>query len=273
MAEFMARNPDAVAISSAAELAKSSGTSDATVVRTAKALGYVGLRELKRDVIETMTRSQNPANVLDDRLGRIEQDDHGFDRVMTDSIGLIQQLQRGIRPDEWHAAIDAVLGARRIVAYGIGPAAALADYLAITLNRIGLDAQALSTTGIRLADGLLKLQRHDVAFVFAPLRLFREVEALIDHAHAVGARVVVISEALGLSLTGKVDVVLATPQSTTNASSELTAGLLLAHALTLAVAAQTREQSVQTMELLNQLRERVTGHRGEAHPLDPITTG
>ncbi len=272
VAEYMAQNPDEVAVASATQLAEATGASDATVVRTARALGYPGLRELKRALIETLTRRQNPASVLDDRLGRIARDGHDYDRVLADTVDLVQQLRASMDAATWQTAVETVHEAHRVFTYGIGPASSIADYLAIMFNRIGVEAHSWALTGFRLADALLNLRSDDAVVIFAPLRLFREIDVIIQHANNLGARVIVVSEALGLSLADRADVVLATPQSTTNAASELTAGHLLAHALTLAVAARSRDRAVQTMETLNQLRSNVAGtdlDRRALHAIEP----
>lgn len=269
VAEYMARNPDAVAVSSAAEMAAASGTSDATVVRTAKALGYPGLRELKRSVVTTLARRRNPAQVLDDRVDRITRDDDGLDRVLTDSADIIEQLRGMLDRQSWGRAVEAVLSSRRVFVYGIGPAGAVAELLAVNLNRIGVEALQLSTTGFRLADGMLALSSDDLVLVFAPLRLFKEIDVIIQHAADVGATSVVVTEALGLSLSGRADILLSTPQSTTTAASENLAGLTLAHALVLAAASRTHDRAVDTLELLNHLRAQVAGAQLDAQP--PLT--
>ena len=48
VAEYLAEDPFSALYCTASELADRTGTSDATVVRTARALGYSGLPDLKR---------------------------------------------------------------------------------------------------------------------------------------------------------------------------------------------------------------------------------
>ena len=46
--EYLLRNPDEVLGSSAVKIAEATGTSDASVIRTIKGLGYQGLPDLKK---------------------------------------------------------------------------------------------------------------------------------------------------------------------------------------------------------------------------------
>jgi DNA-binding MurR/RpiR family transcriptional regulator len=95
--------------------------------------------------------------------------------------------------------------------------------------------------------------------VFAPLRMFREISVVLDHARDIGAPSLVITEALAEPLRERARFVLETPPSTTVTASESMAGFAVAHALTIDVAARTRELSVSTMSRLNELRDHVTG--------------
>jgi DNA-binding MurR/RpiR family transcriptional regulator len=53
---FIAQNPAIVLASSAMDLAASTETSDATVIRTLQALGYAGLADLKQALVASLER-------------------------------------------------------------------------------------------------------------------------------------------------------------------------------------------------------------------------
>jgi DNA-binding MurR/RpiR family transcriptional regulator len=272
VAEYMAAHPDVVAVSSTAELGQLTGTSDATVIRTTRALGYQGFRELKRAVLNVITRQRNLAATLDDRLGRLPAEDGDYDRVLADTIGLLTQMRRDLNPDQWRAAVSALRTAGRVMTYGLGPARSVADYLAVTLTRIGIPARNVTAAGFQLADMLVDLTGDHTVVVFAPLREFREIAVLLDHAAEVGAKIILVTESLGMSLGHRVDATLSTPQSTTGTASEITGCLVLAHALMMAVAAKSRDRAVQTMELVNRLRAGVVGAELDVRVLPVMET-
>src|SRR5438045_2733575 len=66
VASFLAEHPEEAAFISAADVAAQLGTSDATVVRTVQSLGYSGLPELKRELVNALKSRATPAL----RLGR-----------------------------------------------------------------------------------------------------------------------------------------------------------------------------------------------------------
>lgn len=259
LAAYMLRHPDEVVVSSAFELAALADSSDATVVRTAKSLGYAGFPELKKSLITSLSRRRNPAEVLNDRMANYKSSDKGLGKALDDTIAMAEQLREEVSMADWAKSIELLSSAARVFSYGIGPATSLASFMTLSLSRIGIDTRLVSMSGFRLADDLIQLRQNDVMLIFAPLRLFREIDVAVDLANDVGAKVIVVTEALGLALAGRVDAILTTPQTTTNSSSELSAGLILGHALVLAIAADKRDQSLQSLNRLNELRNQVSG--------------
>src|SRR5665213_2115183 len=61
---YFQRNREEVLIASAAALASHAKTSDATVVRATKALGFSGLEELRRTLASELRNSSSPAERL-----------------------------------------------------------------------------------------------------------------------------------------------------------------------------------------------------------------
>lgn len=259
--EFLLNRPSEAVTASAAELAQLIGTSDATVVRTAQKLGYPGLRELKRSLLAMLTARRDPALVLDLQLERLGStgNESVLERVMADSVEVLRAVPRTVDPDAWSRAVALLENADRVLSYGIGPAAGAAHFFALQLNRLGRHADAVETTGFRLADVLLRLGAGEIVVIHAPLRLFREIEVLLEHAREVGAPVIVITEAIGDAVADRADVVLTTPPSTTSTAGEYLAGWSIAHALVLELGLHDRSSSVASRQRLNQLRREIAG--------------
>lgn len=264
VAEFMAANPALVAVSSTAEVGTYTSTSDATVVRTTKKLGYQSFRELRRSALAVSGRHRDPSKVLDDQLGQISHADFGAKKVLKDTADLLTQFEADLDLDSWNRAITAMSGAARVLTYGIGPSGCPADYLSICLHRAGVRSASINATGFSLADSLLDISADDVLLVFATLRRFREIDVVLDHAAKVGATTILVSETLGEALRDRIDIVLATPPTTTGTSDGVVMGMVVARALSLSVSAQNQAAAVQSYERLNTLRADIVGGKLDA---------
>jgi DNA-binding MurR/RpiR family transcriptional regulator len=177
--------------------------------------------------------------------------------VLAATAEVLVQMQHLLDDEQWEKAVQILDRARSVLCYGSGRAGSVADFLAIELSWNGCPARCLRSTGLDVATGLLSLTRDEAVVLIAPLRHFREADVVIDRAHEVGAPVILVSEALGMALADRVDVVLATPQSTLTLTTEVLAPMTLAHALALDLAARHREQAVTTHELVSRLRRQV----------------
>jgi DNA-binding MurR/RpiR family transcriptional regulator len=270
VARYLADHPSEIPSSTAADLGLRIGTSDATVVRTVKALGYSGLPELKRVLLKAMVDRRDPARMLAQSIEQLGTDAGIADQVLVATGNLMQEARHLVDPDTWRTAVDLIDGASEVLAYGIEEAGCVAEYFAIELGRCGVPARSLTQTGLSVTGGLLPLSSNDAVLVVAPLRHFREIDVVIDHARAVGARVLFMSEALGMSVRDRVDVVLQTPQTNVGPASPVIIAMTLARALTLEIAARHPDRAVATEQLVNELRYKAVGTDLDVDPLPSL---
>lgn len=258
VAEYMRDNPYDVAFASAGEIGAIAGTSDATVVRTAKALGFSGLPELKRIVGSALAALGRPPDLLHRRIETVSGGaDDTLDTVFTETSDVLAEARRTLSPDEFGRAATMLGEARTVSTFGVGPSGLVASYLALRLNRMGLAARAIEATGFRLADDLLQLGKDDVLVLFLPARLLADVEVALDRAEAVGARTVLVTAALVPVLGPRVDVALQTALSVSGVIREALVEVALVDALALQVAAGMEARAVSASEELGRLRDRL----------------
>ena len=251
--------PELVVFGTAGSIGEAAGTSDATVVRTVKRLGYAGLADLKRDMGAVMARSVPPQVRLAQRIEKIGGDlGVAVDQVFDEALERLQATRGAIDPAELGTFVDRIAGAREVVTFGAGASELAARHLALKLNRIGRRARYLPSTGFNLADELLPLTGEDCVVVCAPLRLLHEVQALIEHARDLGAARLLIADApLQARLAQSVDASLHAPHTPTGATAEGLPAVVLADIVVLAVAGRDEDAAVASSRRLNQLREQL----------------
>ena len=102
--------PEATLLSAAA-LAEQLGTSDATVVRTAKALGYSGLAELRRALAARTATTHRSVNACAARSNRRRATSSSRRRSAITSPRL-ESLTRNVSPETFQDAVAILAGAR-----------------------------------------------------------------------------------------------------------------------------------------------------------------
>lgn len=269
VAEFLVSHPDRAAVASATEIADSVQTSDATVVRTVKMLGYSGLPDLRRGIGEEWAMRQNPREALRERVAAIGADERSvLDALIEDAIAILEETRLTAGDAQVRKATEILSGANRIVVMGFGRAGSLAEYMSLGLNRIGRQATAATTPGFRLADQLASLGTTDAILLLAPLRHVHEIDVALAHAEMVGASSILVSEALGEKLRGHVTCVLETGSSQHRLANETIAPMAIIDALLLGVASVDPDVSLASWSAINDLRSALglPGHQDHTGP-------
>ena len=256
--EFIGRHREEAVFLSAAEIARELGTSDATVIRAAQALGYAGLPELKTELQTALRSRATPAL----RLGRSLEDAGGdpaaiLDHVLAVELELIHDARRTIRPAEFALALDLLARADRIVVYAIGPSGPHAEYAALRLGRLRRPAVAVTARGAGLADALLSLREGDVMVVIAYERVGPETRVVLDRAHDLGLSSILITDTLGLALAGRCTVALSARRSGSGMYHQGAITMVVLDALLLGLAARDRAGALGAAEDLERLRDRI----------------
>jgi DNA-binding MurR/RpiR family transcriptional regulator len=263
VAEYMRNHLQEVVFASADEIGAAAGTSDATVVRTAKALGYSGLIELKYVVGQQVMNQQvmNGAKPITRLRNRIEE-------VGPDTSSLVEQLfleaherlvetERRLTETNLEQALDVLDHAAHILCFGLGPSESNAEYMALRLTRLGRQARATGATGFALADHLLNLGESDTVVILTPGRMLNEHEVIVDHAQQVGARTLLITDSLGPLLEDRVDVMVRAVHSPSGFTGETLCGTLVVDVLILGLAARDRAAVEARWDQLTALRSRL----------------
>jgi DNA-binding MurR/RpiR family transcriptional regulator len=244
---------------SAAALAEQLGTSDATVVRTAKSLGYSGLAELRRALA---AHGDNPP--LRERLRRtLEQvpGDELFASAIRNHLAALESLTRPVSAQTFRDAAAILAGADRVVWRGVGPSAHLAAYGQLMTQRIGKASSALVHTGTSFADELLSVAPNDAVVLFAYGRLQSHVRVLLEHAETLAVPVVLITDTLGRKLEAAVSTTLQCGRGAPGRFASHGTTLVVIEALVLAIAATHQGESEASLTKLNQLRAALVGRR------------
>ena len=262
VARFFQANREEVLIASASALAEKAGTSDATVIRTARALGFAGMEELRRTLAEELRQSLSPAGRLARTLSEIGDDlAAAFNVTLDIHQTAFDKLRRDITPETFRAAVEHIAGARRVFVFGIGPSSAMADYFTIQLGRFGIEALSLTHTGLLLADGLQKLREGDLLLIFAYSRVYPELAALLDQADRRGVKNILFSDTLGATLRNRIDVSLPVARGRADMLSMHSATLGLIEALLVGVATKRPAETMANLQSLNRLRTQLVGAR------------
>ncbi|RCG26259.1 MurR/RpiR family transcriptional regulator [Sphaerisporangium album] len=193
IARLILDDPATVARSTITELSAASATSEATIVRTARALGFSGYAQLRLALAAAAaTTRQGP-----DRLvpGDLAPDDPLSDviaKVTRAEAQALEDTAAQLSPELLGEVVGAITTARRIDVYGVAASGLVAQDMAQKLLRIGLSAHAFTDAHLALTSAVL-LRPGDVAVGVSTTGETPDVVEPLRRAGKAGAATVAIT--------------------------------------------------------------------------------
>lgn len=255
IATYLLSSYDQAAFLNAADLAKQLNVSEATVVRFARAIGYKSFPELRRCLQNIFRVRNTPATRLQRKLADLQSGEgHILTKVVDMELQYLSDVARSVSPADFDRAVKIILKGQRIFVFGSGPSRILADLVAIRLTRFGIPTISLTESGRDILDKLILLKHEDVVFATGFHRLTGELVTVIEYAHKLSCRVVLLTDTLGANFKDKVDVILSARRGPVSTFHSLTVPMAILNAIILAVAMARSGESVASLDRLNELR-------------------
>jgi RpiR family transcriptional regulator, carbohydrate utilization regulator len=136
VAETVLAQPQATLYQSITELAETSGSSEASVMRFCREQGYTGFQDFKLALAKELAseeRENGAAEPADD-----------IQRLVETAVIALRETEQLIVREDVAKAAEKLLAARAIECFGVAASAVTAQYLAYKMSRIGLLSHALA---------------------------------------------------------------------------------------------------------------------------------
>jgi DNA-binding MurR/RpiR family transcriptional regulator len=254
------------------ELSERAGTSETTVIRFCRAMGFSGYPELR------LTLAAETGRGADDPAGPAEM---GSDISPSDGLGevvkkiafadarAVEDTAAQLDVAQLHRVVDKIAKARRVDIYGVGASGFVAQDFQQKLHRIGRVAFAWSDLHIALTSAAL-LDKRDVAFAISHTGTTLDTIEAFAEAGRRGATTVALTNFPKSPLAAAADLVLTTAARETTFRSGATASrlaqLTVIDCVFVGVAqrtyAQTKQALEATFEAANTRRLRPQRRRG-----------
>jgi DNA-binding MurR/RpiR family transcriptional regulator len=148
VAQYIVDHLDEVAFQTAEELARRANTSSSTVVRFSQALGFEGFPELQHSARDEYRRkvangSAGVGTGSPEPLFSLDQNE--FETAIAADYQNVEETARRVSRSDVEAAIDAIVGAERVLVCGTDQMAFFASYLRHLLMLLDLRAEIVAS--------------------------------------------------------------------------------------------------------------------------------
>lgn len=243
---ILGNQPEFTAFASASAVAARAGTDPATVVRTARSLGFSGWPNLRLEIRNRYLASLDATAMLQEHSSGDTADP--VSRALRSDLAQLMLATRTIDVSKVRRIAEAVVAANRVLVVASGAFAAPAIQFAHVAGFMGIDARFSSRGGTSLANAIAGLQDGDCVIAINLWRIVREVRDAVHLARATGISTCVITDLEQSLLGGFNDLTITVPSEGTSHFPSLTTTMAVTHALLAQVTALLGDDAVLAME-------------------------
>ena len=255
VANYIIESYDKAAFMTANRLGHTVGVSESTVVRFAMELGYDGypsMQKAMQEMVLNRLTSVQRIEVANDRIGNQDV----LSMVLQADADKLRQTSETVSREDFHAAVQAILSARRIYILGVRSASMLVNFMGYYMNYMFDNVQMVTTSGTsEIFEKLVNIGPEDVVIAFSFPRYSAATIKGVQYCRSVGATIVGITNS-NLSPLGQIsDYVLVAKSDMVSLVDSLVAPLSVVNALIVALASAREQEMEKTFDTLEKVWE------------------
>ena len=267
IARYILEYYDKAAFMTANKLGKTVGVSESTVVRFAVELGYDGYpkmqKALQEMVLNRLTSVQR-IEVANDRIG----DQDVVSMVLQSDADKLRRTGETVDREEFQAAVNAILDAKRVYILGVRSAATLAGFLGYYLNYMFRDVHVVTASGAsEMFEKIVGVGPEDVVIAFSFPRYSTTTAKGAQYCRSTGATVIGMTDSRLSPLGQNCDHVLLVKSDMVSLVDSLVAPLSVTNALIVAIAARREKELSKTFDNLEHIWEEYNVYEKQEDPI------
>lgn len=255
IAKYIIENYDKAAFMTALKLGETVGVSESTVVRFATELGFEGYPKLQKaiqEMIRSRLTSVQRMEVTESRIGNNDI----LDSVLNHDIDKIKRTLDEVSHEDFDAAVDDIVNAKKIYILAARSSMALANFLGFYFDFMFENVFVVNATSeTEIYEQLFRISNEDIIIGISFPRYSRIAVKAIEFASDRKASVVSITDCMDSPMTERADHIILARSDMASIVDSLVAPLSMINALIVATALKKKEDITNTFKELENLWE------------------
>jgi DNA-binding MurR/RpiR family transcriptional regulator len=253
IAGYILEHYEKAAYMTAAKLGALVNVSESTVVRFANELGFDGYPALQtalRELVRTNLTSFQRVEVSDSIIG----DREVLDQILMSDAEKIRHTLDSIDRDAFNAAVDSIVGAKRVYIIGVRSSAMLAGFLHYNLQ-MAFDNLTLvqTTSGNEMFEQIMRVGEGDVVVAISFPRYSKRIIKAVEFAKKNGADVVALTDRETSPIAREADQLLTANSDMASFVDSLVAPLSIINAIVVSVGRKKKEELTARLKKLEEI--------------------
>jgi DNA-binding MurR/RpiR family transcriptional regulator len=169
------------------------------------------------------------------------------------NINNIQETLRQVSAETLNQSVAAIISAQRIRVFASGMSAAAAVATESSLTMLGFPVRAIVNGGLSQTLEISKLNNRDVVILISVWRYLRDTIDAANHAHAVGATTIALTDSSVSPVARSADYVFVATMESAAHSRSLTGIISLIDLINATIISKHPEQSMQALKKIDDL--------------------
>lgn len=218
VAEYLLKNIEKAAFSTAEQIGRETQVSQTTVIRLSYALGFSGFSEMQTSIQQQLLTHSTPLKKPNNHKG------NPFSKVIEKDIAILQEMLNRLNEEYLWKAIDWLIEADQILVVGYRSSHGAAQWFSFGLSEIRDNIHVSSNIGETL-DKVLSLSEKSVTFVISYPRYTREALTITECAKEHGSKIIALTDHL-LSPVGRLSDLIFTTEKNLESGTNSIASIL-----------------------------------------------
>ena len=253
IAQYITESYDKAAFMTANKLGRTVGVSESTVGRFAVDLGFDGypsMQKAMQEMVLNRLTSVQRLEVANDRIGNQDV----VSMVIQSDMEKLRRTAETVDREEFQAAVNAILNAKRVYIIGVRSVAPLANFLGYYLNYMFNNVRIVTASGTsEMFEQVVGVNREDVVIAFSFPRYSSATLKAAQYCRTTGANVIAITDNRESPLAKASDHVICAKSDMVSLVDSLVAPLSVVNALIVAVAAKREKELHRTFDALERI--------------------
>ena len=265
IARFISECYDKAAFMTASRLGKTVGVSESTVVRFAVELGYDGYPSMQKAMQEMVLNRLTSVQRIEVANNRIGGNDV-LSAVLHSDMEKLRQTDETVNRQDFQAAVNAILGAKRVFILGVRSAAPLASFLGYYLNYMFNNVHIITASGSsEMFEKIVGVNSDDVVIAFSFPRYSTSTGKGARYCRSTGATVIGLTDSRLSPLGQNSDYVLLAKSDMLSLVDSLVAPLSVVNALIVAIASKREKELAKTFNEPEHIWEEYNVYEKQEH--------
>lgn len=192
--DFLVSNGFDAAFLSVAKIAEKAQTSQATIVRFSKAIGYNGFNELQKDLQAEVKEKLSPVDGLEKMIFKSSKTNL-YQQIFQNDIENLKRTLKNNNPETLHRAIKEMVNARKIGFFGCRTSYAISYLLYYYLSRIRPNCELLENLDAgHVTNSLINFGTSDLLICVSFPRYAKQTINVMKCAKKRGCKIMIITD-------------------------------------------------------------------------------